>query len=137
VLSPGLLMVHDTSRCGQNDVTELTRGQQLDDPLLKVANADVVAWRDDTGLVETSVELDNDLAGAVVVNLLKFANVSVLLHDLQELDNDLGAGVDQDLALAGLLGVVHGVERIVEDGSADHVGGCEILNAEDSLACPG
>lgn len=48
---------------------------------------------------------------------------TVTLHDLQELDDDLGARADQDLALAGLLGVVDGVERIVEDGSLDHIGG--------------
>jgi len=54
---------------------------------------------------------------------------TVLLHDLQELDNDLGGRADHDLALAGLLGVVEAVERIVEDGGADHFGGCceEIL----------
>ena len=48
----------------------------------------------------------------------------MLLHDAQELDNDLGAGADEDLALAGLLGVVDGVERIVKDGSLDHFEGC-------------
>jgi hypothetical protein len=47
----------------------------------------------------------------------------VLLHDAEELDNDLGARSDQDLALTGLLGVVDGVERIVEDGSLDHFDG--------------
>lgn len=47
----------------------------------------------------------------------------MLLHDRQELDNDLGGRADQDLALSGLLGVVDGVERIVEDGSLDHFGG--------------
>jgi hypothetical protein len=50
---------------------------------------------------------------------------TVALHDLEELDNDLGARSDQDLALAGLLGVVDGVEGIVEDGSADHFGGID------------
>lgn len=50
----------------------------------------------------------------------------MLLHDRQELDNDLGGRADHDLALASLLGVVHGVERIVEDGSLDHFGGCRI-----------
>lgn len=45
------------------------------------------------------------------------------LHDGQELDDDLGAGSDEDLTLAGLLGVVDGVKRIVEDGSLDHFGG--------------
>jgi hypothetical protein len=57
----------------------------------------------------------------------------VTLHDLEELDDDLGAGSDQDLALAGLLGVVDAVEGIVEDGSADHLGsvvGSEILKSK-------
>ena len=48
---------------------------------------------------------------------------TVLLHDRKELDDDLGARADHDLALAGLLGVVDGVERIVEDGCLDHIGG--------------
>lgn len=48
----------------------------------------------------------------------------MLLHDREELDNDLGRRADQDLALAALLGVVDGVEGIVEDGSLDHSCGC-------------
>ena len=56
---------------------------------------------------------------------------TVTLHDLEELDDDLGAGADHDLAFAGLLGVVDAVEGIVEDGGADHLGGCEeILKSE-------
>lgn len=94
VLASGLLVVHYTSRGGENDVTELTRWQQLDDPLLELTEADVVSWGDDTGLVETvhdvryrettkkecanlpAVQLDDNLAGSVVVDLLKLANVS-------------------------------------------------------------
>lgn len=49
---------------------------------------------------------------------------TVTLHNGQELDDDLGRGADQDLALASLLGVVDGIEAIVEDGSLDHFGGC-------------
>lgn len=45
----------------------------------------------------------------------------MLLHDVQEADDDLGGRADQDLALAGLLGVVDGVERIVQDGGL-HLG---------------
>jgi hypothetical protein len=48
---------------------------------------------------------------------------TVTLHDGQELDNDLGGRADHDLARAGLLGVVDGVERIVENGGLDHFGG--------------
>ena len=76
VLPAGLLVVHDTSGGGQDDETELTRGEQLDDPLLHVAELDVVAGRDDTGLVDAAVELDDDLAVAVVVDLLELANVA-------------------------------------------------------------
>lgn len=47
------------------------------------------------------------------------------LHDLEELDDDLGARSDHDLALAGLLTVVDGVEGIVEDGSKNHFCGIE------------
>merc|ERR1712176_445305 len=115
VLSPGLLVVHDTSGGGEDNVTELTRRQELDDPLLEVT------------------ELDDDLAVTVVVDLLELADVAVLLHDLQELDDDLGARADEHLALAGLLGVVHRLQGIVEDGGLDHLGGVvwvdEILKA--------
>jgi hypothetical protein len=47
----------------------------------------------------------------------------VTLHDLEELDNDLGGRSDQDLTLAGLLGIVDGVKGVVENGSANHFGG--------------
>lgn len=49
----------------------------------------------------------------------------MLLHDVQELDNDLRRRADEHLTATRLLGVVHGVERIVEDGGADHFGGVE------------
>lgn len=55
---------------------------------------------------------------------------TVLLHDLQELDNDLGRRSDQDLTLASLLGVVDALESIVENGSADHLDGVEVVLKE-------
>lgn len=76
VLSAGLLVVHDTGRGGEDDVAELTGRKESDDPLLEVTELDVEAGRDDTSLVETSVQLDDDLAVAVVVNLLELANVA-------------------------------------------------------------
>lgn len=69
-------MVHDTSRCGQDEETELTRGQELGGPGFEVTELNGVAGVDDTTLVETAVQLDDDLAGAVVVNLLELANVA-------------------------------------------------------------
>jgi hypothetical protein len=52
VLASCLLVIHDTSRGCENDITELTRWQKLDNPFLKVGETDVVSWRDDTSLVE-------------------------------------------------------------------------------------
>lgn len=60
---------------------------------------------------------------------------TVLLHDRQELDDDLGGRADHNLTLASLLGVVHGVKRIVEDGGLDHFGGVgiEILKSIEGI----
>lgn len=76
MLSPSLLVVHDARRCGEDDVAELTRRQQLDDPLLHVAQLDVESRADDTAPVDAAIELDNDLAVAVVIDFLKLANVA-------------------------------------------------------------
>lgn len=80
-----------------------------------------------TSLVDATVQLNDDLAGAVIIDLLELANVAVLLHDVQELDDDLGGRTDEDLALAGLLGIVDGVQAIIEDGGLDHCGGCGVV----------
>lgn len=47
----------------------------------------------------------------------------MLLHNAQELDDDLRRRPDEDLSLTGLLGIVDGVEGIVENGSLDHFDG--------------
>ena len=52
MLPTGLLVVHDTGGGGEDDVAELTGGEQLGDPLLQLVEADVVAGADDTALVE-------------------------------------------------------------------------------------
>lgn len=52
----------------------------------------------------------------------------MLLHDAQKLDDDLGRRPDQDLPLARLLGVVDGIQGVVENGSLDHFDrGCGLL----------
>ena len=51
-------MIHDTCRGREDYVPELSRWQKLDDPFLKVTEANVVTRRDDTGLVQSAVWLD-------------------------------------------------------------------------------
>lgn len=57
MLPSSFLVVHDSGRSCQDDVPELTRRQQLDDPLLEVRYSNVVSWRDDTCLVDTIAEI--------------------------------------------------------------------------------
>ena len=60
----------------QDDETELTSGEQQVDPVLDLVDGDVVAGGDDTGLVQATVELNNDLARTVVVDDLELADVA-------------------------------------------------------------
>ena len=58
----------------------------------------------------------------------------MLLHHREKLDDGLGAGSNEDLTLARLLGVVDGIEAIVEDGSSDHLEGCKRFSmANDAI----
>ena len=52
VLPPRLLVVHDAGGSGEDDVAKLTRGQELDDPLLHLAQLDIVPRADNASLVE-------------------------------------------------------------------------------------
>ncbi len=72
----GLFVVHDARTSSEHDEAELSRRQQLDNPLLEISELDVVTRRDDTSLVEAAVELDDDLAVSVVIDFLEFANVA-------------------------------------------------------------
>jgi len=56
VLATGLLVVHDAGRGGEHDEAELTGREKLDNPLLELVEADVVAGGDDTALVEAEGE---------------------------------------------------------------------------------
>ena len=61
----------------KDDDTEATSRKEQVDPVLDLVDLNVVSWRDDTSLVQAAVQLDDDLAGAVVVNLLEFTNVAL------------------------------------------------------------
>lgn len=76
MLLSGLFVVHDASRGGENDETELTGGQEVRGPLLQLLNLDIVARGDDTALVDAANELDDDLARATIIDDLELANVS-------------------------------------------------------------
>lgn len=60
----------------QDNDTKRTSGQELLDPRLNSTQRNVEARRNDTALVDSSEQLNDDLAGSVVVNLLELANVA-------------------------------------------------------------
>jgi hypothetical protein len=62
VLSLGLLVVHDTIGGGQDDLSELSGGEDVVHELLEVLKLEVVAGRDNSALVEAAVQLNNNLA---------------------------------------------------------------------------
>lgn len=80
-----------TTTTHEDDVPEGTGGEEEVDPGLDLGELDVEAGGDDSALVDAAVELDNDLARAVVI-LWKFAissntiaRIARTTHDLLEL----------------------------------------------------
>ena len=71
-------------------------------------------------LVQSSVKIDDNLAGTMIVDDLELADVAVLHHDGEKLDNDLGARPEQHLTLVAFLGVVERLERVGQRIHANH-----------------
>ena len=113
-------MVHDAVGGGEDDVAELTGGEDVRDPLIELGELDIEAGGHDAALVETADEGDDDLAAAVVINNLVLTDVAVGLHDIEELEDDLGAGTDEDLTLVHLLSVDDGLEGISKNVGSNH-----------------
>lgn len=69
-------MIHDTVGGGEHKEAEMARRQQLLDPAVEVGKLKIEAGADDTTLVQATAQLNNNLAGALVVDDLKLADVS-------------------------------------------------------------
>ena len=80
MLALSLLVVHDSHRGGQNDVTELTAGEQVASPHLNLVDLHIEAGRDATALVQTTVQIHDNLSRPVVINHGDLANVTCTLH---------------------------------------------------------
>jgi|TARA_B110000238_G_C15698100_1_gene257171 hypothetical protein len=93
----GLDVIHDTLVGSQDNVTELSGWEDLVDELLEVLELEVESWGDDTALVKSSVEVNDDLSGSTIIDDLEFVDVTVLLHLSKELDDDLGDWSEENL----------------------------------------
>ena len=89
---------------------ELTGRQKVVGPHLNVADSDIEAGRNDSDLVKSTGQVNNDLATAVIVNDFELADVTVLHHDLKESDDDLRRRSQKNLSLASLFSIVNAFE---------------------------
>jgi len=120
VLATGLLVGHETVSGGQDQVSELTGREDIGSELFDLSQGHIETRGDDSALVQSADEVDDDLSGTVVIDDLEITDVLVLLHAGQELHDDLGGGLDENLTLATLLGVDNVVHAVVEDGNLHH-----------------
>jgi len=79
MLSSRLFMIHNPSTRRQNNISNTSSWQELIDPFLKIRKTDVEPGGDDTAFIETTIELNDNLARTMVIDLLEFANVALSL----------------------------------------------------------
>ena len=75
MLSPGLLVIHDAPGGGEDNVAELSGGQQVVGPLFDLSDGHVKSGGDHSALVQTTSQIDNNLSGSVVINNLRSENI--------------------------------------------------------------
>ena len=96
----GLVVGDDTLVGGEDDETELSGREDGVAELLEVLELEVESGRDNTALVESTVEVNNDLVATLVIDDGELTDVALLLHSLEELDDDLGDGSEHNLVRA-------------------------------------
>ena len=62
MLSLGFVMVHDTKGGGHDQMSELTRWQQVVDPFFVLVQFDVETRTDDSALVDASTQFNHNLS---------------------------------------------------------------------------
>ena len=83
------MVIHDSLVGGQENVAELSGWEDVVKEGLEVFDFQVESWRDDSALVESSVQVNDDLSISSIIDDLEVVDVSVLLHLSEELDDDL------------------------------------------------
>lgn len=120
VFSSGLFVVHDASWGCQNDESELSGREKVVLPLLQILQLHIKPWADDATLVQPPCEIDYNFPGSVIINDLKFANVTMLHHHSQKAHYDFRAGPEENLAFSTFLSIIDAFQRISENVHAHH-----------------
>ena len=86
----------------------MTGRHQVRRPLLNILQFNIEPWRDDSALVEPSIELHYDFVRSVIIDDLEIVDVSVLLHGTEEADDDFRTRANEHLSNATFFGVYEG-----------------------------
>lgn len=118
------IVKYDVCRTHKNDVPEPTGGKEEVDPRFDLGHLDVETRRDDACLVESAIQLNDNLSGTVVIDDLKFTNVpckatvivvqseqgarlvgplTMTLYDAQKFNDNFGGRSDENLAFSAAL----------------------------------
>jgi hypothetical protein len=73
---PSFLVIHNPRTSGKDNISNTSCRQELIDPCFQIGKTDVESRRNDSALVETSVELNDNLTRTVIINFLEFSNIA-------------------------------------------------------------
>ena len=76
MLSLGFFVIHNTVGGGEDDISELSGWEDVVDELLEILDLEIVSGGDDSALVQSAVQLNNDLACSLVVNDFELIDVT-------------------------------------------------------------
>ena len=113
-------MSEDSLTGWQDEVSELSWGEDVAGPSLEVGDLDVESRGDDGALVDSADEFNDDLLWSVVIDNLELSDVTMALHDSKELNDKVGDGSDEDLLLASSFSIDDCPEGVVENVDLNH-----------------
>ena len=114
------LVSEDALVGGEDEMSELSGGEDVVGPFFEVSQLDVVSGRDDSTFVDAANQFNDNFLASVIINDLKLSNVVVFLHDSQEFEQDFRDGSKEYLFFALSFSIDDGSECVCEDVDFDH-----------------
>ena len=111
MLSSSLFVIHDSSRCGHDNITKLSGGQKIVGPLFDFFDTNVKSGGNNSNFVESAGQIDNNFASTMVIHNFEFADVAMLHHHFQKSNDNFAAGSEQYLSFATFFSIVDALER--------------------------
>ena len=111
MLSSSLFVIHDSSRCGHDNITKLSGGQKIVGPLFDFFDTNVKSGGNNSNFVESAGQIDNNFASTMVIHNFEFADVAMLHHHFQKSNDNFAAGSEQHLSFATFFSIVDALER--------------------------